>query len=61
MEVGNPHFHTIMPRADTLLDIGRIYLEPAVETFARGREILARHPDAERIPVASHWRITDLR
>ena len=50
-----------MPRPDTLLDIGRIYLEPAVETFARGREVLARFPDAERIPVASHWRITELR
>jgi spore photoproduct lyase family protein len=50
-----------MPRADTILDIGRIYLEPAVETFARGREILARFPGAERIPVESHWRITDLR
>jgi spore photoproduct lyase family protein len=43
-----------------LLDIRTIYLEPAVETFARGREILARYPDAERIPVASHWRIPEL-
>jgi len=44
-----------------LLDIARIYLEPAVENHARGREILARFPDAERIPVASHWRIPELR
>jgi spore photoproduct lyase len=27
-----------------LLDIARIYLEPAVEEHARGREILARFP-----------------
>lgn len=44
----------------TLLDIKTIYLEPAVEDFARGREILARFPEAERIPVASHWKIPDL-
>ena len=44
-----------------LLDIARIYLEPAVEAHARGREILARFPEAERIPVASHWRIPELR
>ena len=50
-----------MPRPDTLLDIGRIFLEPAVESHPRGREVLARFPDAERIEVASHWRIPDLR
>ncbi|MFC0409162.1 spore photoproduct lyase family protein [Roseomonas elaeocarpi] len=44
-----------------LLDVRRIYLEPAVEGFARGREILARFPEAERIPVASHWKIPELR
>ena len=38
-----------------LIDIEKIYLEPSVETYARGREILARYPDAEHIPVASHW------
>jgi len=40
-----------------LIDVEKIYLEPTVETYARGREILARYPDAERIPVASHWKI----
>ncbi|MBB5692536.1 spore photoproduct lyase family protein [Muricoccus pecuniae] len=45
----------------TLLDIARIYLEPAVEGYARGREVLARFPRAERIEVASHWRIPELR
>ena len=43
-----------------LLDIRRIYLEPAVTDFARGREILARHADAERIEVPSHWNIPEL-
>ena len=43
------------------LDVARIYLEAAVEEHDRGREILARFPDAERIPVMSHWRIPELR
>ncbi|MCW8084013.1 spore photoproduct lyase family protein [Sabulicella glaciei] len=43
------------------LDIDRIYMEPVVEEYVRGREILARFPQAERIPVASHWRIPELR
>lgn len=44
-----------------LLDVGRIYLEPGVDAHPRGRDILARFPEAERVPVASHWRIPDLR
>ncbi len=44
-----------------LLDVRTILLEPEVEGFARGREILARFPGAERVPVASHWRIPALR
>ena len=43
-----------------LLDIQTIYLEPDVENFARGREILAKFPDAERIEVPSHWKIPGL-
>jgi spore photoproduct lyase family protein len=43
-----------------LLDVDRIFLEPAVAEFARGRELLARWPDAERIQVASHWQIPEL-
>jgi spore photoproduct lyase family protein len=43
-----------------LIDIEKIYLEPSVETYARGREILARYPEAEHIPVASHWKIPSL-
>lgn len=43
------------------LDIRKIYMEPAVEDYARGRQILDRFPRAERIAVASHWRIPELR
>ena len=47
--------------ASPLLDIRRIYVEPAAEVLPRGQEILARFPAAERIPVQSHWRIPELR
>lgn len=43
-----------------LLDIKQIYLEPAVHDFERGRAILQRFPDAERIEVPSHWNIPGL-
>lgn len=43
-----------------LIDIQKIYHEPAVETYTRGAEILALYPNAERIPVASHWKIPTL-
>ena len=50
-----------MPHAPRpLLRVRTIYHEPAVPEHARGREILARFPDAERIEVASHWRIPAL-
>lgn len=45
---------------DRLLKVSRIYLEPEVERFTRGRDILARFPDAERIEVRSHWNIPGL-
>jgi spore photoproduct lyase len=47
-----------LPR--TLIDPKRIYLEPKVRDYARGREVLARYPDAELIEVASHWKIPEL-
>jgi spore photoproduct lyase len=47
--------------APHLLDIRRIYVEPAVDQHARGREILARFPLAERVPISSHARIPELR
>jgi spore photoproduct lyase family protein len=43
-----------------LLDVRRIYMEPAAAELPRGQEVLARWPDAERIEVASHWRIPEL-
>lgn len=43
-----------------LLDVERIYVEPAAGAHPRGREILARFPDAERVPVRSHWQIPEL-
>ncbi|AQS88671.1 radical SAM domain-containing protein [Neoasaia chiangmaiensis NBRC 101099] len=42
---------------DALFDIRQIYLEEAVRDYARGQEILARHPNAQLIPVDNHWRI----
>jgi spore photoproduct lyase family protein len=47
-------------RQSPLLEVGRIYHEPAVPLYERGREILARFPDAERIEVPSHWNIPGL-
>ena len=43
-----------------LFDVRRIYLEPAAAELQRGREVLARFPDAERVEVASHWKIPTL-
>jgi hypothetical protein len=51
---------TVPPAARPVLDVRRIYLEPAAEVHPRGREILARFPDAERVPVRSHWQIPEL-
>ncbi|HVI01029.1 MAG TPA: spore photoproduct lyase family protein [Enhygromyxa sp.] len=45
---------------DPLVRIQQIFLEPEVEDYPRGREILARFPDAERIEVPSHWNIPGL-
>jgi hypothetical protein len=37
-----------------------IYYEAATLNYLRGQEIFARHPDAGRIEVASHWNIPEL-
>jgi spore photoproduct lyase family protein len=42
------------------LRVDRIYHEPNVSGYERGREILARFPDAERVEVPSHWHIPKL-
>ena len=34
-----------------ILDIQTIYMEPAVETYDRGRQVLAYYPNARRIMV----------
>jgi spore photoproduct lyase len=47
-----------LPR--TLIDPKLIYLEPAVRDVARGREVLARFPDAKQIEVPSHWKVDAL-
>jgi spore photoproduct lyase family protein len=43
-----------------LLRPTRIYVEPTAAELPRGRAVLARFPDAERIEVASHWQIPEL-
>jgi hypothetical protein len=43
-----------------ILDIDTIYMEPAVETYDRGRQVLARYPHARRIVVPSHNNIPTL-
>lgn len=47
-----------LPRA--LIDPKLIYLEPAIRDYQRGREVLARFPNAELVEVASHWKIAQL-
>ena len=45
---------------ERLLDVGRIYYEPAVLECARGREILDRFSGAERIEVPAHNNVPGL-
>ena len=46
--------------AGGLLRVEKIYHEPGVADFARGREMLDRFPGAERVAVPSHWNIPEL-
>ena len=46
--------------AERLLQVRDIYAEPAALDSARGREVLARFPDATVVEVPSHWQIPDL-
>jgi spore photoproduct lyase family protein len=46
--------------AAPLIDVTRIYAEPAALELPRGREMAARWPAAEIVPVESHWRIPEL-
>src|SRR5687767_13312796 len=45
---------------DRLLQVERIYAEPAAIELPRGREVLERFAGAELIEVPSHWRIPGL-
>ena len=49
-----------MALPDQIVDVRRIFMEPEVENYPRGREVLARFPEAERILVPSHWQIPEL-
>ena len=53
------HAPSITP-VERLLQVERIYVEPAALEFARGQEVLARFPGAELVEVASHWQIPGL-
>ena len=44
----------------SLIDITRIYVEPAAAELPRGRQVLERWPDATRVEVASHWNVPEL-
>ncbi len=43
-----------------MLQVTRIYAEPAAAASPRGRQIIARWPDAAVVEVASHWQIPEL-
>ncbi len=43
-----------------LLRIRRIYAEAAALELPRGRDVVARWPEAEIVPVESHWQIPEV-
>ncbi|MCS5505325.1 spore photoproduct lyase family protein [Curtobacterium flaccumfaciens] len=47
-------------RVRPMLDVRRIYAEPAALELQRGQEIVGRWPDAEIVPVESHWNIPEV-
>lgn len=46
--------------AQRLLDVRRLWAEPAALDTDRGQQVRARFPDAEVIEIASHWQIPEL-
>ncbi|MER7635419.1 MULTISPECIES: spore photoproduct lyase family protein [Streptomyces rochei group] len=48
------------PAARRLLPVREIHAEPAAAASARGRQVLARFPEARVVEVDSHWRIPGL-
>jgi spore photoproduct lyase len=57
---GPPGIKADMTNAHRLLQIRRIYVEPAAALLPRGQQVLQRWPEAEVVEVASHWRIPEL-
>ena len=45
---------------DRLLQVDTIYAEPAAMALERGRQVLARFPDADIVEVGSHWQTPGL-
>ncbi|MFI5963718.1 spore photoproduct lyase family protein [Streptomyces asoensis] len=56
---GRPSFRD-SDTARRLLPVREIHAEPAAAASPRGRQIIARFPEARVIEVASHWRIPGL-
>ncbi|MFW3170909.1 spore photoproduct lyase family protein [Geodermatophilus sp. CPCC 206100] len=50
----------VHPDLSRLLQVREIHAEPAALASPRGRQVLARFPDAEVVEVDSHWRIPEL-
>ncbi|MFE2015835.1 spore photoproduct lyase family protein [Streptomyces sp. NPDC059491] len=48
------------PEARRLLDVTEIHAEPAAAASWRGRQIIARFPEARLVATDSHWRIPHL-
>jgi spore photoproduct lyase family protein len=44
----------------TLLDIKKIYLQDKAKEYSTTYEVLLKNPNAEIIPVSSHWNIPEL-
>lgn len=47
-------------RVRPMLDVRRIYAEPAALELQRGQEVVGQWPDAEIVPVESHWNIPEV-
>lgn len=47
-------------RTRPMLDVKRIYAEDAALQLPRGQEVVGRWPEAEIVPVASHWNIPEV-
>jgi spore photoproduct lyase family protein len=56
---GKPLFRD-SAEARRMLAVREIHAEPGAAASPRGRQILAAFPEAEVVPVDSHWRIPDL-